>query len=147
VPRKNNEPARIPDCHPDRKHCARGMCKQCYDRDYGNRNREKLNARARKWAKDNPKKVERTRKKYNYGISLEEIQARINAQDGLCKICMKRPAKEVDHNHETGQVRSILCGKCNRAIGLFDEDQMTLLSAVRYLRLWENTGKRVDGKE
>ena len=145
MPRKNNKPARIPDCHPDCKHCAKGLCKPCYDREYGRRNRKKLNARARKWAKDNPKKVQRARRKYQYGISLEEIQARMNAQDGMCKICLKRPATDLDHDHITGQVRSILCGKCNRALGLLDEDQETLLRAVRYLRLWENTGRRIDG--
>lgn len=56
-----------------------------------------------------------------YGITEEQYWALYAAQGGVCFICRRATGKTkrlaVDHNHETGAVRSLLCGPCNQMIG------------------------------
>lgn len=60
-------------------------------------------------------------------------------QKGCCAICethqmdLKR-SLAVDHCHETGKVRGLLCGECNKALGMFDDNTALLNSAVDYLK-------------
>lgn len=69
-----------------------------------------------------------------YGISQKEYQDMYDAQDGLCGICQNHEKTlNVDHDHETGLIRGLLCGKCNKAIGLLDDSIETLYSAIDYL--------------
>lgn len=155
MPPKGNAPPRTPDCHPERRHLARGLCKQCYDQDYGKRNRNRLNKKAREWAARNPDRIRATRRKYLYGVDAETVAARLAAQDGMCKICVEAPATDLDHDHRTGKARALLCGNCNRALGLFGDDRARLRRAADYLDLWDdraiqvipNTGRRADGCE
>jgi len=77
----------------------------------------------------------------HYGISLEEFKALKEAQGGVCAICKGPPkgrgAKNkdftVDHDHDTGKVRGLLCGHCNRGIGMFLDDPQRLRAAAAYL--------------
>ncbi len=78
--------------------------------------------------------------KQNYGISLEEYEAMVAAQDGKCAVCGRIPAGKhnqgclhVDHNHRTGKVRGLLCSQCNRGLGFFGDSSETLLRAATYL--------------
>ena len=80
--------------------------------------------------------------KNTFGISLADYQTKLTEQDGKCAICRnaetaRRGRKDmwfsVDHNHTTGAVRGLLCGRCNVAIGMFDENPETLKSAIAYL--------------
>ena len=51
-----------------------------------------------------------------------------------CKKCgIEKPFLVVDHDHETGKVRGLLCNRCNLATGLFEDSTINLRSAVRYL--------------
>lgn len=77
--------------------------------------------------------------KRTYDISLKEYEEIYISQYGLCAICHKpaqedRPFFVVDHDHETGLVRGLLCNNCNIAIGLLNDDPNALRSAVRYLQ-------------
>lgn len=82
---------------------------------------------------------ERERK---FGVSRQKYAELFHAQDGCCAIC-KQPETAtrngkvktlaVDHCHETGVVRGLLCVACNTDIGKFMDDRVRLLSAVRYL--------------
>jgi hypothetical protein len=76
----------------------------------------------------------------NYGLSLEDYDNIFKAQNGECAICKsansKHPASElllVDHCHETGKVRGLLCNNCNRGIGSYLDDPSHLLQAAIYL--------------
>jgi|TARA_R110000868_G_scaffold345734_2_gene606849 hypothetical protein len=96
--------------------------------------------RSIKWAKENKDKVKAHRRKRNlkakYGISVEEYDKMFEEQNGSCFICFSLPTRRrlsVDHNHTTGQVRRLLCDKCNLAIGLLEEDQERLEKVRRYL--------------
>lgn len=83
----------------------------------------------------------------NYGITLAEYRIMLAAQDGRCEICGTsetdyRRIKDgkvvemtfaVDHDHRTGEVRGLLCSKCNKGLGLFNDDPELLKVALGYL--------------
>ncbi|MFF3494162.1 endonuclease VII domain-containing protein [Streptomyces sp. NPDC002795] len=57
----------------------------------------------------------------------------IASQMGVCVICLNAPAVHVDHCHETGRVRGVLCFNCNSAIGKLGDDPDTVRRATAYL--------------
>lgn len=79
-----------------------------------------------------------------YGISAEEYDEMLAKQGGGCAICgaedtyhqsgRRADRLPVDHDHDTGVVRGILCSPCNRAIGFLKDDPELLERAARYLR-------------
>jgi hypothetical protein len=77
--------------------------------------------------------------KHKYGLSEEGYQELWDRQSGLCAICGKSEEVtrrlHVDHCHDTKIIRGLLCGKCNRGIGMFDDSEELLNSAIAYLRL------------
>jgi hypothetical protein len=93
-------------------------------------------ARARQWYRD--QSAERKKEmwlKRAYGIDLVTYEAMVKEQEGLCAICQKEPlVLHVDHDHESNRVRGLLCGSCNRAIGLLQESPETLQHAIEYLK-------------
>jgi hypothetical protein len=68
-----------------------------------------------------------------YGITLAEYEAMVKKQNGRCAICDEESALHVDHDHETGEVRGLLCQKCNTAIGHLRHDEHLLRRAIDYL--------------
>lgn len=80
-------------------------------------------------------KIHNLKKKYD--LSYEEFLQMYEARAGLCDIC-KNPPEEgrllsVDHCHKTGKVRGLLCGPCNRALGLFKDNPSLLQKATEYV--------------
>lgn len=75
----------------------------------------------------------------NYGISVEEYNALFASQDGKCAICGtdqpggRRYRLAVDHCHDTGKVRGLLCNNCNLGLGKFNDDPDLLRKALAYL--------------
>jgi hypothetical protein len=81
--------------------------------------------------------------KSRYGITPAEYEERLEYQEGVCQICRLPPSGgrlNVDHCHDTNNLRGLLCGNCNRALGLFKEDEANVLSAVEYLKspIWRS---------
>jgi hypothetical protein len=71
------------------------------------------------------------------GVTLEQFEAMMLAQGGVCAICREPPQMrrlDVDHEHETGRVRGLLCRRCNTAIGKMRDDPKILLRAIAYLK-------------
>lgn len=73
-----------------------------------------------------------------YGITVQDFRRMLLAQGGLCAICRQPQAKHklilcVDHCHDTGRVRGLLCDNCNRGIGLLGDNPKTVLAAATYL--------------
>jgi hypothetical protein len=72
-----------------------------------------------------------------YGISLVQYERLLEQQDGVCAICDRpprgRPVLDVDHDHLTGLVRGLLCGNCNRAVGLLDDNPELFDKAKAYI--------------
>lgn len=86
----------------------------------------------------NPREYRSKVLKRKYGITVAEFDEMLAAQSGGCAICTSNvnpdgPSLAVDHCHKTGKVRGILCGPCNKAIGLFRDDVLLLEKAVTYL--------------
>lgn len=69
-----------------------------------------------------------------YGITPDDFKKLLAKQKGKCAICKKRKQTlHVDHNHKTGKVRGLLCGNCNRGLGLFFDNKKFLQAAIIYL--------------
>jgi Recombination endonuclease VII len=72
-----------------------------------------------------------------YGLSYECYLRMLTEQHGRCAICQRlMDAPKVDHDHETGIVRQLLCNECNAGIGFLREDTNIIESALKYLRRW-----------
>ena len=71
-----------------------------------------------------------------FGITEDEFNFLYEKQNGECAICNVKPTGykiHVDHDHVTGQVRGLLCVKCNLALGLFMDEKKLLMKAIDYL--------------
>lgn len=69
-----------------------------------------------------------------YGISWSDFDRMVLEQEGACALCGESPDRwHVDHDHNTGRVRALLCHKCNVALGWFDDDPALLRRAANYL--------------
>jgi Recombination endonuclease VII len=70
-----------------------------------------------------------------FKLEPEEVRALLLKQEGRCAICKTfiMYCYHIDHNHTTGVVRGLLCGSCNRGIGLLHESVESLKNAVTYL--------------
>lgn len=83
---------------------------------------------------------EASRLKRIYGMTPADRQQLESNQSGACLICRSCPTGKganarlnVDHNHVTGKVRGLLCGRCNKVLGLMDDDAGRLRAAAEYL--------------
>jgi hypothetical protein len=87
-------------------------------------------------------KTSKTKKEYmfkytkmkNHNLSQSDYERMVVEQNNKCGICkkiMKEPC--VDHDHATGEIRGLLCYNCNAAIGLFEDNPLTLMAAIKYL--------------
>jgi Recombination endonuclease VII len=82
----------------------------------------------------------------NYGISEEKFEVMWRDQEGLCLLCedflipFGKGGCVIDHDHETGKVRGILCNQCNLGLGLFRENAETCERAASYLRKHKEGG-------
>lgn len=84
-------------------------------------------------------KEERIRRDHlqrKYNLTLEDYSALWNAQGGCCAVC-RQPEDfrrlAVDHDHKSGEVRGLLCNKCNAALGNADDDALRLRLLADYL--------------
>lgn len=104
---------------------------------------ETRNRYQRKWNQDHQEARQgydrRSGLKRHYGISHDDYEALLLEQGGGCAICGstetdgRKRYLEVDHAHDTGKVRGILCGRCNRAVALVDDDPARARAVATYL--------------
>lgn len=93
-----------------------------------------------RWRKENPEKhaVQADKNKLRtklkkYGLTQPELDAMMEAQQGLCAICKVAAAAVIDHCHNSGKVRALLCNNCNVMIGMSGDDPEKLRRAIEYL--------------
>ena len=79
--------------------------------------------------------------KRNFGLTLADYNAMREAQDNGCAICQRQHKSTkrlcVDHCHDTGKIRGLLCGNCNSGIGLLGDNVASVKNALRYLEAVE----------
>ena len=74
-----------------------------------------------------------------YGITLEEYNVKLVAQNGMCAVCggpetTKNHNLAVDHDHTTGAIRGLLCHHCNIALGHLKDDPARVQALLRYIQ-------------
>ena len=120
--------------------------------------REKASIVTRLWRKNNKERHDTRHKDYNlkktYGISLEQYNAMLTAQNSVCAVCGEASTIThksdgrlhslcVDHDHETGAVRALLCARCNTLLELIEQNPRRLAALEKYL---EQHKKRDESK-
>ena len=111
------------DFHRQGKRGRHSYCRECFNARYRGKRRRLVDPAVRK----------RQNLKSRYGVTQEQIDSLLASQGGVCAICMvvpKRPC--VDHDHNTGLVRGVLCDRCNIALGIIENSDFKA-AAERYL--------------
>lgn len=126
------------------RHLLKSRCNDC------------LRDQHREWVKDNPERVALYRGRDSWslkrrcnrqGITVEQLFNAFETQEGKCKICPTSITIEdsaIDHNHASGEFRGLLCKKCNRALGLFQDSPSILSKAAAYLLTEGHYGETQD---
>lgn len=98
-----------------------------YTREYYAKNKEKRRESSRKSAKSRTRKRDASKLyikwiKRQYNLTIEEYNKKLELQDYKCAICRKEFKRTpcVDHDHNTGQIRGLLCHRCNLTLGLVE---------------------------
>jgi len=107
------------------------------------KNRQYHRDRSKAWYRANKaycKKKRRAACLKQYGLTPKEFDKKLAEQGGTCAICTGPPANRwnryaVDHDHETGKNRGLLCARCNLAIGQLQENEDIMKKCIEYLRL------------
>lgn len=116
--------------------------------DYREGHRKQLRAAGRKYYRHNAKKHKDRVLRKRYGITLEDYNRKVLEQENRCAICgqeetsiQKSSGKvrplSVDHNHETGQVRDLLCGRCNAVLSQVENFNELIENMEAYLLRWD----------
>ena len=128
-------------------------------RAYREQNRERLNAtrnayRKRRvehvrkvqkaWREKNPDRwlfLRRTAYLRKYGLTVKAYEALLELQGGKCAACLRIHARKlhVDHDHETGAIRGLLCVHCNVALGQLEDNPARVLALLKYITSYHET--------
>lgn len=116
--------------------------RRAYEKAYRESTKTKQAVTKRKWYELNREHViKRTRRsaiKRLFGIDQAEVDRMFVEQNGACVICGnwldQGRNTHIDHNHVSGKVRGLLCGLCNKGLGLFKDSPDLLELASKYLR-------------
>lgn len=124
---------------------------------YRKANRDKMDAAKRKWERENPEalSMQRARRRirqmnsaldrsyrFHYDITLENFSEASEAQNHVCLICGENGHTDrvkrlvVDHDHNSGVLRGLLCHRCNCGIGYFKDDVERVKLAAKYPELF-----------
>lgn len=119
-------------------HLLKSRCKDCH--------REL--AKEYYWKTNTPDKQRKRNLKKDFGITIEFYEELLLKQDGCCKICRTHHTKfskrlAVDHDHNTGKIRGLLCMYCNTGLGKFKDSTSLLTEAINYLKEHENGNEKI----
>jgi len=105
-------------------------------RRYYLKKREEIMIKSRAYKRREPGRIRGYLLKRKYRLTTEERAEMIEEQQGSCEICGEFHGDNlfVDHDHETGRVRAMLCRHCNSDLGFFKDDPELLQIAFAYLR-------------
>jgi len=134
------------------------VCKEAKDlKDFSKHRRDRFQSRCKQcasklnkiWRQENPDRVKKTYKNWSeknrdcvrkhqlkkYGLSNDDYNKMFEVQNGKCAICNKTSEKKlsVDHCHDSGKIRGLLCDRCNHGLGNFKENINFMFKAIEYL--------------
>lgn len=121
-------------------HLLKSRCNSCLYKEH------------RRWTVENPDRVREYRNKDSWtlakrcarrGITPEQLITAYERQEECCAICkteIELIDSAIDHNHETGEFRGVLCKQCNRALGMFKDSPFVLKNALEYLEAFGSYG-------
>lgn len=155
-------------CHPERRPYAKGFCRRCYEKQLRMRNpefAERQRENCRRWTAAHPtlkregdkayrskqtKEQRRARSlRRQYKLTQSDVDKMIDAQGGACAMC-RRPFSVVrpciDHDHDSGSVRGVLCTPCNTGLGVVENLEFRD-AALAYLAEHTGTGLKSDNEK
>ena len=106
-------------------------------KEFYHKNREKINTRRREMGFNrnrNPITVRKYELKKKYGLTIEDVDIMLKLQDNKCLLCGVEKKLQIDHCHDTGRVRGMLCIQCNVRLGWFENRAEKILEYIR----WKN---------
>lgn len=119
-------------------HCR--SCVSAYNKEYRRKHRAACRRRTREWYANNTEKAALSARRYylkkTFGLTPEDYEAMAAQQQGKCAICGGEPNRKylsVDHCHDSGEVRGLLCETCNTGLGHFQNDPRLMRTAIGYL--------------
>jgi hypothetical protein len=123
------------------KEAIMGFDSKKYQAEWYQKNKERRREQVKHWKAERPNYHLGYLLRTKYNLTLEQFGQMVEDQNGCCAICFREPSGKglqnqrlhVDHDAETGKVRGLLCGDCNRAIGLLKHDTVAILRAAAYL--------------
>jgi hypothetical protein len=124
-----------------------------YNRKYYQANKEKRKQQFRKYREENAEyfrnymreyqlknkdALSESRRAWRYGMTVDEMNERLEEAGDICPIChaaygTETTKKCIDHCHETGEIRGIICNKCNIAAGMLQDDVQAVKRLAEYL--------------
>lgn len=121
-------------------------CKECHVQNnlkWTDDNPDKVKVKKKDYYYKHPDRVHNKELKHKFNITKEDYDKMLLQQNNKCAICNREEMTKgrsgkirklsVDHCHDSNKVRGLLCGKCNTALGLFEDDTNVLKQAIDYL--------------
>lgn len=100
-------------------------------REYNREYRRRRKAQGLSWPSEDDRywrKIER-----EYGLTREQYESLLAEQESRCAVCRQERPLVVDHCHDSGCVRGLLCQDCNKGLGSFKDDPDVLRAATQYV--------------
>lgn len=122
---------KVPDCHPERKYLAKGLCQPCYHSKWNKETKLRSTLEFKH-------RVQINKLKCTYGLSKNDYLSLLKKQNYKCAICQSElipwnKGTHVDHCHITNIVRGLLCHHCNLLLGNAKDNINVLKKAIEYL--------------
>jgi len=116
-------------------------CRVCKLKTNNSEPKDKVYARILRWRARNPNRTKDTCLRRKYGITFDDYTLMLQEQSNCCAICKGLAGQRgfvVDHDHETGKVRGLLCTTCNLMLGSSYDDPAILMDGIAYLEESKN---------
>ena len=119
----------------------RNQCKKCRNvlvRKWQLNNKDKIKILTKRYYETNKNKVLFSAIERKYGITEVQYNEMLHSQNNVCITCGETNGRKkliVDHCHNTGKIRGLLCDSCNRSIGLLKENIITMKNIINYLAI------------
>lgn len=117
-------------------HAAHMDEQKAYKAGYRDEHRDEIRAYNAKYRAEHPDRVKTSNadwRQTRYGLTPEQYDAMYAEQDGRCKVCDHKRKLNVDHDHDTGAIRGLLCHGCNVSEGLLDGDPARMRALALYV--------------